>query len=159
MLDRIKKCFRPQTGKVTNVILAGDDDKDDDEEDFLVEEKPKDDLDLKTETSAPDNEVIGGSEKAGSDDFLNTYISKFAFFQKKTIFRIDFFRELKVVLRTTSNNTELKLLLKLYLPTLEFRIILTKTTFYFFFGCAPFHLARSLYFLPFIQCNSFLYSI
>jgi hypothetical protein len=43
---------------VTNVILAGDDDKDDDEEDFLVEEKPKDDLDLKTETSAPDNEVI-----------------------------------------------------------------------------------------------------
>ena len=53
-----KKHFRPQTGKVTNVILAGDDDKDDDEEDFLVEEKPKDDLDLKTETSVPDNEVI-----------------------------------------------------------------------------------------------------
>ena len=49
--------FRPQTGKVSNVIIAGDDDKDEDEDDFLVEEKPKDDLDLKTETLAPDNEV------------------------------------------------------------------------------------------------------
>ena len=90
MLDRIKKCFRPQTGKVTNVILAGDDDKDDDEEDFLVEEKPKDDLDLKTETSAPDNEVIGGSEEAGSDDFLNTHISKFGFFSKIQFFELIF---------------------------------------------------------------------
>jgi hypothetical protein len=42
---------------VTNVILAGDADGDDDEDDFLVEEKPKDDLDLKTEILAPDNEV------------------------------------------------------------------------------------------------------
>ena len=49
--------LRPQTGKVSNVIIAGDDDKDEDEDDFLVEEKPKDDLDLKTETLAPDNEV------------------------------------------------------------------------------------------------------
>ncbi len=31
--------------------------KDEDEDDFLVEEKPKDDLDLKTESIAPDNEV------------------------------------------------------------------------------------------------------
>ena len=37
-------------GKVMNVILANDADRnDDDEEEFLVEEKPKDDLDLKTE--------------------------------------------------------------------------------------------------------------
>ena len=39
------------------MIIAGDDDKDEDEDEFLVEEKPKDDLDLKTETLAPDNEV------------------------------------------------------------------------------------------------------
>ena len=48
---------RPQTGKVTNVILAGDVNDDDDDDEFLVEEKPKDDLDLKTESMAPDNEV------------------------------------------------------------------------------------------------------
>ena len=39
------------------MIIAGDDDKVEDEDEFLVEEKPKDDLDLKTETLAPDNEV------------------------------------------------------------------------------------------------------
>ena len=50
--------FRPQTGKVTNVILAGDVNDDDDDDEFLVEEKPKDDLDLKTESMAPDNEVM-----------------------------------------------------------------------------------------------------
>ena len=45
-------------GKVMNVILANDADRnDDDEEEFLVEEKPKDDLDLKTESMLPDNEV------------------------------------------------------------------------------------------------------
>ena len=45
-------------GKVMNVILANDADRnDDDEEEFLVEEKPKDDLDLKMESMLPDNEV------------------------------------------------------------------------------------------------------
>ncbi|TRY80991.1 hypothetical protein TCAL_08853 [Tigriopus californicus] len=43
---------RPQTGRVANVILAGDEkDDDDDGEEFLVEEKPKDDLDFLTENS------------------------------------------------------------------------------------------------------------
>ena len=41
------------TGKVANVILAGDDaDDGDDGDDFLVEEKPKDNLDLLTENTA-----------------------------------------------------------------------------------------------------------
>lgn len=43
---------RPQTGRVANVILAGDDkDDDDDGDEFLVEEKPKDDLDFLTENT------------------------------------------------------------------------------------------------------------
>ena len=46
------------TGKVANVIIAGDDREDDDDgEDFLVEEKPKDDLDLLTETPSAPTEV------------------------------------------------------------------------------------------------------
>ena len=40
--------FRPQTGKVTNVILDGNED-DDDADEFLVEEKPKDALELEME--------------------------------------------------------------------------------------------------------------
>ena len=44
--------FRPQTGKVANVILAGTGDDSDDAEEFLVEEKPKDQLDLIAEASA-----------------------------------------------------------------------------------------------------------
>ena len=41
-----------------NVILANDANRnDDDEEEFLVEEKPKDDLNLKTESMVLDNEV------------------------------------------------------------------------------------------------------
>ena len=40
--------FRPQTGKVANVILDGADD-DDDADEFLVEEKPKDALELEME--------------------------------------------------------------------------------------------------------------
>ncbi len=42
---------------MANVILAGDDDNDDDDE-FIVEEKPKDDLDLKTTNFMADNDVI-----------------------------------------------------------------------------------------------------
>jgi hypothetical protein len=72
---------------VTNVILAGDDDNDDDDEEFLVEEKPKDDLDLKTETVAPDNEVQHNSAKTLYSplqsfltvvvDFMNQFWPKF----------------------------------------------------------------------------------
>ena len=40
--------FRPQTGKVANVILDGADD-DDDADEFLVQEKPKDALELEME--------------------------------------------------------------------------------------------------------------
>ena len=40
--------FRPQTGKVANVILDGAD-EDDDADEFLVEEKPKDALELEIE--------------------------------------------------------------------------------------------------------------
>ena len=43
---------RPTTGKVANVILAGAGDDSDDAEEFLVEEKPKDQLDLIAEASA-----------------------------------------------------------------------------------------------------------
>ena len=44
------------TGKVANVILAGS--EDDDENEFLVEEKPKDNLDLLTEDSTQNIEVL-----------------------------------------------------------------------------------------------------
>ena len=40
--------YRPQTGKVANVILDGNED-DDDADEFLVEEKPKDALELEME--------------------------------------------------------------------------------------------------------------
>ena len=40
--------FRPQTGKVANVILDGADD-DDDADEFLIQEKPKDALELEME--------------------------------------------------------------------------------------------------------------
>ena len=40
--------FRPQTGKVANVILDGAE-EDDDADEFLVEEKPKDALELEME--------------------------------------------------------------------------------------------------------------
>lgn len=49
---------RPMTGKVANVIVAGEDDKDDDDgDDFLVEEKPKDTLDLITESQTTQENV------------------------------------------------------------------------------------------------------
>ena len=42
--------FRPQTGKVANVILDGDEaNQDDDADEFLIEEKPKDALELEIE--------------------------------------------------------------------------------------------------------------
>lgn len=53
--------YRPLTGKVANVIVAGKDDDDDDAADeFLVEEKPKDTLDLLTETAAAPTDVSRG---------------------------------------------------------------------------------------------------
>lgn len=46
---------RPQTGKVANVIVdTGNNDDEDDADEFLVEEKPKDNLDLDTENTAID---------------------------------------------------------------------------------------------------------
>jgi len=46
---------RPQTGKVANVIVDdGNHDNDDDADEFLVEEKPKDNLDLDTENTTFD---------------------------------------------------------------------------------------------------------
>lgn len=45
------------TGKVANVIVAGDDKDDDDGDEFLVEEKPKDNLDLLTEAPSAPTEV------------------------------------------------------------------------------------------------------
>ena len=44
---------RPQTGKVANVILDGDEgNADDDADEFLVEEKPKDAIDLDLDITA-----------------------------------------------------------------------------------------------------------
>ena len=49
---------RPQTGKVANVIVDdGNHDNDDDADEFLVEEKPKDNLDLDTENTTFDANV------------------------------------------------------------------------------------------------------
>ena len=49
---------RPQTGKVANVIVDdGNNDNDDDADEFLVEEKPKDNLDLDTENTTMDANV------------------------------------------------------------------------------------------------------
>ena len=49
---------RPQTGKVANVIVDdGNGDNDDDADEFLVEEKPKDNLDLDTENTTFDANV------------------------------------------------------------------------------------------------------
>ena len=49
---------RPQTGKVANVIVDdGNHDNDDDADEFLVEEKPKDNLDLDTENTTIDANV------------------------------------------------------------------------------------------------------
>ena len=49
---------RPMTGKVANVIVAGEDDKDEDDgDDFLVEEKPKDTIDLITESQTTQENV------------------------------------------------------------------------------------------------------
>ena len=48
---------RPTTGKVANVIVAGDEKDDDDGDEFLVEEKPKDTLDLLTEAPTAKTDV------------------------------------------------------------------------------------------------------
>ena len=51
--------FRPMTGKVANLIIAGEDkDDDEDADDFLVEEKQKDTLDLLTENNAQPTDVM-----------------------------------------------------------------------------------------------------
>ena len=47
---------RPQTGKVANVIVD-DGTHEDDADEFLVEEKPKDNLDLDTENTSVDVNV------------------------------------------------------------------------------------------------------
>ena len=47
---------RPQTGKVANVIVD-DGNNEDDADEFLVEEKPKDNLDLDTENTTIDANV------------------------------------------------------------------------------------------------------
>ena len=53
------KFSRPMTGKVANVIVAGDDkDDDDDGDEFLVEEKPKDNADLLAEEPSAQTDVI-----------------------------------------------------------------------------------------------------
>ena len=48
MKSNMTSYYRPQTGKVANVILDGNED-DDDADEFLVEEKPKDALELEME--------------------------------------------------------------------------------------------------------------